>query len=201
MNKAKFSIIRLLSNSLMLLTLLCVASCSSGGSQSQNEEESDVPADKTPSTTLEPIKDPCELLSRSDLESIEGFQQASEGRTNAISNDTWRVCDFMVDNRNLSVSLKRYDARMIETKGLESYYQDILKTENEFIKAEAQNAPGDQAIYTYGKTNLPGSPYKYLLQWRYGNHTEGMISINIGSEQNSDSMLKRLVGIAEKLDN
>ena len=151
-------------------------------------------------SSTEALKDPCALLSSSFITSIDGFKKSNDGRKNLISSDTWKVCDFLVDNNFLSVSLKRYDDRIIERKGVESTYQRILKTQDQLTRAEVPNAPGDQAIYTYGKTNTPGKPYNFLLQWRYGNHTEGQISISYGKKQDADDMLNRLIKLAEKLD-
>jgi len=187
---------KLFSKSILLLALLCLIACGEE-SKTNTATEPKTVAEAPAQTTLEALKDPCEILTKADMESIEGFQEVSEGKANLASSDTWKICDFTVNRRGMGVSLKRYNQRIIETKGVERTYQKNLAIEDELTRREVPSAPGDQAIYTYGHKGLN---HTYVLQWRYENHTEGMISISFGDEQNADAILKQLVAVASKLD-
>lgn len=181
--------------------IMVLARC--GGGQStgdQATETNNAAVEVKPAITLPTLKDPCEILSAADITALGGFQTSNDGKANLISSDTWKVCDFLVDKKGLSISLKRYDDGIIERKGVASTYQKILAMEDDLTRIEVPNAPGDQAIFTYGQTNNPGRPYSYLLQWRYGNHTEGQMTMTYSDKQKADELLSRLVKIAEKLD-
>ncbi|MFK8044045.1 MAG: hypothetical protein AB8B72_01020 [Crocinitomicaceae bacterium] len=187
------SYVKIFTSSLVILFISC-----GGEKQSKITEKSSNTTiqEVTPSANLKPIKDPCEALSSSSITSIEGFQKSSEGTPNLASSETWRICDFLVDNKNLSVSIKRHSNRTIETKGLESSYQKSLEIEDKLTRIEAKSTPGDQSIYTYGRK---GVIYSYMLQWRYANHTEGIISISFPEEQDADDLLRKLSDISMKL--
>ncbi|MEO1805933.1 MAG: hypothetical protein AAFU33_14030 [Bacteroidota bacterium] len=188
---------KILAKVFVLSTVLCFFSCSSEGqSQTTTTTEPETIAVET-SSTIDPLKDPCEALSGADIVAINGFRASTDGTTNMASSDTWRICDFVVDKRNLSVSLKRYDDRIIETQGVERTYQKILETQDELSREEVKDAPGDQAIYTYGRK---GPIFSYVLQWRYANHTEGMIAISYAKKQKAENVRQQLVSIATTLD-
>lgn len=146
---------------------------------------------------LNPVEDPCDLLTPKKLTSIYGIKTASEGRANLANSETWRICDFIVDKRNMSVSLKRHSDRIIERKGLERSYQSTLEIKDKFSRTEVDGAPGDQTIFIHGQK---GPIYSYSLQWRYANHTEGMIAISFPKKQKADEVLRKLKAIAALLD-
>ncbi len=189
---------RVFSESLILVMLLCTTSC--GGSAESDNGEKPEPPKETSSISIDPLKDPCELLSSTEIESIDGFEKSSEGRLHKASGDTYKQCNFLVDERQLGIIFRRLSQKEIELKKLERNYEFYLK---QVAYSEVQNAPGDQAIYSYSETTVPsGTNYSYSLQWRYGNHTERQIGITYSNdEQNPTEMLKPLLEMARKMEN
>jgi len=187
-----------LSECLVLVMFLCVTSCG-GNTESSTGEQRDTPEEK-PSVSPESLKNPCELLSSSEIESIDGFEKSSEGSLHKASGKTYKQCDFSVDDRLLSIIFRRLSQKETDLKKLESNFEFYLKQD---AYSEVQNAPGDQAMYSFRKSETPsGMTYSYLLQWRYGNHTERQIGISyVNDEQEPDVIRERLVEIANKLEN
>ena len=188
---------RLLSERLAIAMLICIVSCG-GNVESDNGEKQDTPEEKS-SVSLEPLKNPCELLSSSEIESIDRFEKASEGNLHKASGDTYKQCDFSVDERQLGIIFRRLSEKEIELKKLERNYEFYLKQD---AYTEVQGVPGDQAMYSYSEATVPsGTNYSYSLQWRYGNHTERQIGITYANdEQNPKDMLKPLLEMANKME-
>jgi len=195
--QSKFKIMKRLSECVIMIMFLSVTSCN-GNTESVNSQERDAPEEKL-SISPEPLKNPCELLSSSEIESIDGFEESSEGSLHKASGETYKQCDFSVDNRQLGIIFRRLNQKEIDLKKLESNFEYYLKQD---AYSEVQNTPGDQAIYSSRKTETPsGVSYSYLLQLRYGNHTERQIGLSyLNDEQEPDVILKRLVEIANKLE-
>ena len=170
-----------------------------GNAQSDNGEKQDEP-EKTSSVSIEPLKDPCTLLSSSEIESLDGFEKSSAGNLHKASGDTYKQCNFLVDKKQLGIIFRRLSQKEIELKKLESNYEFYLKQD---AYTEVQNTPGDQAIYSYTKTTVPsGTNYSYSLQWRYGNHTERQIGLTYANEeQDPKDILKPLLQMAKNLEN
>ncbi len=189
---------RLLSECLILTMALCITSCG-GNAQSDNGEKQDEP-EKTSSVSIEPLKDPCTLLSSSEIESLDGFEKSSKGNLHKASGDTYKQCNFTVDEKQLGIIFRRLSQKEIDLKKLESNYEFYLKQD---AYSEVQNAPGDEAFYSYTETTVPsGTNYSYSLQWRYGNHTERQIGITYANdEQNPKDILKPLVQMAKIMEN
>ena len=189
---------KLLSEWLIIVKVFCVISFV-GSIDNTNDTKLDKLEERA-STSLDPLKDPCELLSSKEIESIDGFKKSSDGSLHKASGDTYKQCDFLVDKNQLSIVFRRLSQKEIDLKKLESGYEFYLKQD---AYSEVQNVPGDQAIYSHNtKTTPSGTFYSYLLQWRYGNHTEHQIGITYSKgEQNPDDILKALVVMANKLEN
>lgn len=189
---------RAFTKSLVLILLLCLTSC--GGNAESTTGEKPDPPKEVASTSAEPLKNPCEVLTRTEIESIDGFNTSSEGKLHKASGDTYKQCNFLVDEKQLGVVFKRLSQKEIELKKLESNYAFYLKQDT---YSEVQNAPGDQAIFSYSETTVPsGTNYSYSLQWRYGNHTERQIGITYSNaKQNPGDVLQPLVAMAKKMEN
>ena len=189
---------RVLSEGLILLMLLCFISCGETA-DSDNVEKQETPEETAP-VSIESLKNPCELLSRSEIESIDGFEKSSECNLHKASGDTYKQANFLVDDRKLGIVFRRLSEKEIERKKLESDYDFYLKQDT---YSEVPNAPGDQAIFSYSETTVPsGTNYTYSLKWRYGNHTEREIGITYSNdEQDPEEMMKPLVAMAKIMEN
>ena len=191
-------------NTLIPFVLLCFTACGSGDNaqstkQAGTSTEEVVVANQKP----EPLKNPCELLLRTELEAIEGFQKSTNGSLHKGSGDTYKQCDFSLNyddkNAHLTIIFRRLNDRQIEVKKLERDYDFYLKQDG---YTAVPNTSGDQAYYNHKATDIPsGKDHSYCLQLRYGNHTEYQIALNYGNDaQDSETVLKRLLTIAKKLE-
>ena len=194
---------KLIHTTLFLVVLFGLAACG-GASNSQSDKGSDTPADQpVTATALEPLKDPCVLLSSADIVSIDGFEKSTDGGLHMGSGDTYKQCDYSIDNGDknvhLTVVFKRSNERQIEASRLEKDYEFYLKQDG---YAAVSGAPGDDAIFNHRTSDVPsGKDHLYMLQVRYGNHTEYQIALAYGNdEQNADEVTRRLLAIAQKLD-
>ena len=189
---------RVFSESFILVLLLCLTACS-GSAESDPGEKQDPPKEKA-AVSIEPLKNPCELLSPTEIESIDGFEKSSECNLHKASGETYKQANFLVDERQLGIVFRRLSEKEIERKKLESDYDFYLKQDT---YSEVPNAPGDQAIFSYSETTVPsGTNYTYSLKWRYGNHTEREIGITYSNdEQDPEEMMKPLVAMAKIMEN
>jgi len=189
---------RALTEGLILIIILCLTSC--GGNAESTTGDKQDPPKETLSTSVEPLKNPCELLSPTEIESFDGFEKSSECNLHKASGETYKQANFLVDERQLGIVFRRLSEKEIERKKLESDYDFYLKQDT---YSEVPNAPGDQAIFSYSETTVPsGTNYTYSLKWRYGNHTEREIGITYSNdEQDPEEMMKPLVAMAKIMEN
>jgi hypothetical protein len=187
----------LLKNSFILFIGFFLISC--GGTAASDTTDKPEPTKETPSTSIDPLKDPCELLSRTAIESIDGFTTSSEGRLHQASGDTYKQCNYTVDGHPVGIIFRRLSQKEIDIKKLENNYAFYLKQE---AYSDVPNAQGDQALFSERETTGPsGTSAAYLLQWRYGNHTERQIEISYSTDAPSRAeILAQLLEMARKME-
>jgi len=186
-----------LKNSFILFIVFFLTSC--GGTAASDTADKTQPTKEAPSTSIDPLKDPCELLSRAAIESIEGFTTSSEGRLHKASGDTYKQCNYTVDGNPVGVIFRRLRQKEIDINKLETNYAFYLKQD---AYSDVPNAPGDQAMFSERETTGPsGTSTAYSLQWRYGNHTERQIEISYTTDAPAPrEVLPRLLEMAREME-
>lgn len=187
-----------LKNSFILFIVFFLTSCG-GTAASDTADNKPEPTKETPSVSVDPLKNPCELLSRAAIESIDGFTTSSEGRLHQASGDTYKQCNYTVDGHPLGIIFRRLSQKEIELNKLENNYAFYLK---QAAYSEVPIAPGDQAMFSYRETTGPsGTNTAYSLQWRYGNHTERHIEMTYSKDKpDPKELLKRLLEMAREME-
>ena len=187
----------ILKNSFILFIGFFLTSC--GGTAASDTADKPEPTKETPSTSIDPLNNPCELLSRAAIESIDGFTSSSEGRLHPASGDTYKQCNYTVDGHPLGIIFRRLRQKEIDIKKLETNYAFYLKQD---AYSDVPNAPGDQALFSFRETTGPsGTSTAYSLQWRYGNHTERQIEISYTTDApDRNEVLPRLLEMAREME-
>lgn len=134
-----------------------------------------------------------------EVASIFGWKGVTGPFPNSMNNEKRQACDYVGSGTSgrLMILQEQYEGRIVENKYVESAFDATLTdTRSDLSWDVIQGAPGDAAIYGYGKD---GPNHTYMLKYRFGNQKMVTITHSGSKKRNPEETLEGLLTIARKL--
>lgn len=186
---------------LLFITTFILATCGGGPATDLNVETAAEPSESQSEATVpspDPLGEPC-VLDVAKVAAALGWKSALDPEPNQLNSEKLQACDYIDANYKgrLTVSQERFEGRIVEGGYLSRSYQSTLeKTDSDLKWRSVESDLGDEAIYGHGKN---GPNHTYTLQWRFGEHTQLILSLRGGEKRNQDETLEKLIQLAEQI--